>query len=51
MADNIFPYELQKKHGALTTTKKEHTLKFRMIGQQKSLTLVNLYLIDKIRFN
>ena len=31
MTDNLILYELQKIHDALTKTKKEHTLNFRMI--------------------
>ena len=31
MTDNLILYELQKIHDALTKTKEEHTLKFRMI--------------------
>ena len=38
MTDNVNLYELQKIHGALTKTKEEHTLKFRMI---KSLERFN----------
>ena len=45
MTDNLILYELQKKHEALTKTKKEHTLNFRMIKPTENLTLV------KIRFN
>ena len=31
MTDNLILYELQKIHDALTKTKEEHTLNFRMI--------------------
>ena len=48
MTDNLILYELQKIHEALTKTKEEHTLNFRMIKPTESLTLVNLYLIRQI---
>ena len=35
MTDNIFLWELQKIHDALTKTKEEHTLNFRMIKPTK----------------
>ena len=47
MTDNLILYELQNIHESLTKTKEEYTLNFRMINQQKSLTLVNLYLIQQ----
>ena len=33
MTDKLILYELQKLHDALTKTKEEHTLNFRMIKQ------------------
>ena len=47
MTDNLILREVQNIHEALTKTKEEHTLNFRTINQQKSLTLVNLYLIQQ----
>ena len=47
MTDNLILHELQNILEALTKTKEEYTLNFRMINQQKSLTLVNLYLIQQ----
>ena len=47
MTDNLILWELQKIHDALTKTKEEHTLNFRIIKPIKSLTLVNLYLIQQ----
>ena len=47
MRDKLILWELQQIHKALTKTKKEHTLNFRMIKQTEKLTLVNLYLIQQ----
>ena len=45
--DSLMLRELQNIHEALTKTKEEHTLNFRMIKPQKRLTLLNLYLIQQ----
>ena len=47
MTDTLTLSELKKIHEALTKTKAEHTLNFRMIKSTKNLTLVNLYLIQQ----
>ena len=44
MTDSLILRELQNIHEALTKTKEEHTLNFRMIKPTENLTLVNLYL-------
>ena len=43
MTDNLILYELQKIHEALTKTKEEHTLNFRMIKEKFNFN----YLIPK----
>ena len=47
MTDNLILYELQNIHEALTKTKEEYKLNFRMIKPTENLTLVNLYLIQQ----
>ena len=47
MTDNLILYEQQKIHEALTKTKEEHPLNFRMIRPTENLTLVNQYLIQQ----
>ena len=47
MTDNLFLFELQRIHEALTTTKEEHTPNFRMIKSTENLTLVSLILIQQ----
>ena len=44
MTDNLILYELQKIHEALTKTKKEHTLKFRVIKSTGKFNLSELML-------
>ena len=47
MTDNLMLRELQNIHEALTKTKEEHTLNFRMIKPTEKLFLVTLYLIQQ----
>ena len=47
MTDNLILWELQKVHEALTKTKEEHKLNFRMIKSTEKLTLVKPYLMQQ----
>ena len=50
MSDSSILYELQNIHEALTKTKEEYTLNFRMIKPTEKFNfsdLVNLYLIQQ----
>ena len=47
MTDNLILRELQNIHEALTKTKEELSLHFRMIKSKEKFNLVNLYLIQQ----
>ena len=47
MTDNLILYELQNIHEALTKTKKEYTLNFRMIANRYLYLYLYLYLSAK----
>ena len=52
MTDNLILYELQNTHEALTKTKEEHTLNFRMIKPAEKFNFSEPILnTTKIRFN